>query len=170
MTVDPEDPALDARVARLCWYHTSTQPDWPSVNVDPAPRPIAESRMRMGGDEQVSIWAARQTAKALHVGRPQENPIQMELAAEASLVTDLAQHVVDRASYVSAVVREGWLIDPSDFVGDVALAQIRPPDVDVARYLKHHQHPDGLFLALGSGAIDSVEQVAVHFTAAWDDD
>ena len=70
----------------------------------------------------------------------------------------------------SVVVREGWLIDPSDFVGDVVLDEVCPPGVDVARYLNYHEDPGGLSLALGRGAIASVQQVAVPLPDACDND
>lgn len=51
VTVDPADPALDDdHVARLSWYHTSTHPDWPTKDFDPAADLIAETRQLMGGD------------------------------------------------------------------------------------------------------------------------
>ena len=69
VTVDPDDPALDDdRVATVSWYHTSTQPDWPTRDFDPAAVLTPETRMRMGGGEHVAAWAARQRAKALHIG------------------------------------------------------------------------------------------------------
>ncbi|MFF0041632.1 hypothetical protein ACFYRG_36305 [Streptomyces mirabilis] len=69
VTLDSCDPALDDdRVAQFSWYHTSTQADWPTRDFDPAAVLTPETRMRMGGGERVSAWAARQRAKALHVG------------------------------------------------------------------------------------------------------
>lgn len=68
----------------------------------------------------------------------------------------------------SIVVREGWLVDPSNFVGDVGLEEVCPPDVDVARYLNYHEDPGGLSLALGSAAIASVQRVAVPLPDTWD--
>jgi hypothetical protein len=63
------------------------------------------------------------------------------------------------------LAREGWLIDPSNFVGDVELAEVCPPGVDVARYLNYHEDPGGLSLALGRGAIAATRRVAVPVTA-----
>src|SRR5699024_2742462 len=69
VTVDAGDPALnDDLVAQFFWYHTSTQPDWPSRDFDPAADLTPGIRRMMGGDERVTAWAARQRAKALHVG------------------------------------------------------------------------------------------------------
>jgi hypothetical protein len=55
VTVDPADPALDDdRVTWLFWYHTSTQPDWPTKDFDPVARLTAETRLMMGGDRRVA--------------------------------------------------------------------------------------------------------------------
>ena len=170
VTVDPHDPALDDRVARFHWYHTSTQPDWPSENFDPAARLSAETRMRMGGDQQVSDWSARQRAKALHVGTYEAAVHNMLRRIRNQACLGSQFHLYRVHLKPSVVVREGWLIDASDFVGDVALAEVCPPGVDVARYLNYHEDPGGLSLALGRDAIDSVQQVAVPLTDAWDDD
>lgn len=56
----------------------------------------------------------------------------------------------------SVVVRDGWVVDPGGLVGDVALDEVCPPGVDVARYLNYHEDPGGLPLALGRDAIAGV--------------
>jgi hypothetical protein len=53
----------------------------------------------------------------------------------------------------SVTEREGWIVDPSNWLGDVVLAEVCPPGVDVARYLNYHEDPGGLSLALGRDAI-----------------
>lgn len=170
-TVDPDDPALDDDlVARLSWYHTSTHPDWPSRDFDPAAGLTAETRMRMGGDERVAAWAARQKAQALHVG-----------TYEAA-VHNMLRRMRDQADRGSpfylyrvrlrpdVVVREGWVIDPSDWLGHVVLAEVCSTGVDAARYLNYHEDPGGISLALGRDAIASVQQVEVPLLDAWDGD
>ncbi len=171
VTVDPDDPALDDdRVAGLFWYHTSTQPDWPTKNFHAAAVLTAETRQRMGGDRRVAAWEARQRAKTLHVG-----------TYEAA-VHNMLRRICDQADrgnqfYLyrvhlkpSVVVREDWLIDPSNFVGDVVLEEVCPPGVDIARYLNYHEDPGGLSLAVGRDAIAGVQRVAVPPAASWDDD
>lgn len=123
----------------------------------------------MGGDERVAAWAARQRAKALHVGT-------YEAAVHNMLrrIRDQADHGGQFYLYrvrlkPSVVVREGWLIDPSNFVGDVVLDEVCPPGIDVARYLNYHEDPGGLSLALGRDAIAGVQQVAVPLLDAWDE-
>lgn len=160
VTVDPEDPALDdSNIAQFSWYHTSTQPDWPTRDFDPAAVLTPETRMMMGGDQR---------PKALHVGT-------YEAAVHNMLrrMRDQADHGSQFHLYrvylkPSVVVREDWLIDPSNFVGDVVLDEVCPPGVDIARYLNYHEDPGGLSLALGREAIAGVQQVAVPLPDAWD--
>lgn len=171
VTVDPGDPALDDdQVARFSWYHTSTHPDWPARGFDPAAVLTLETRMRMGGAERVAEWAARQQAKALHVGTYE--------AAIHNMLRRIRDQA-DRGSHFylyrvhlkpSVITREGWLIDPSNFVGDVALDEACPSGVDVARYLNYHEDPGGLSLALGRDVIVSVQRVTVPLPDASDED
>ncbi|MGW2788081.1 hypothetical protein ACWC3X_44210 [Streptomyces populi] len=67
------------------------------------------------------------------------------------------------------MVRKGWLIDPGNFGGDVALADVCPPGVDVARYLNYHEDPGGLSQALGRNAIAHVQRLAVPPSGTWDE-
>lgn len=171
VTVDPRDPALDDRkVAQLSWYHTSTQRDWPTRDFDPAAGLTPETRMMMGGEQRVAAWAARQRGKALHVGT-YEAAVQNMLRR----IRDQADHGGQFYLYrvhlkPSVAVQQGWLIDPSNFAGDVVLDEVCPPGVDVARYLNYHEDPGGLSLALGRDAIANVQQVAVPLPEASNED
>lgn len=169
VTVDPDDLALnDDQIVRLFWYHTSTQPDWPTKDFDPAARLTPETRERMGGDHCVAEWVARQRAKALHVGT-YEAAVHNMLRRMRDQADSSSQFYLYRVHLKpTVVVRDGWLIDPSNFVGDVALHEICPPGTDVARYLNYHEDPGGLSLALGPGAIASVQRVAVPLLNACD--
>lgn len=69
VTVDSKDAALrDLDVPDLAWYHTTTQPDWPTPSFDLGARLTPETRLRMGGDRHVEGWVERQRSRALHVG------------------------------------------------------------------------------------------------------
>lgn len=172
VTVNPDDPALDVDlVAQVSWYHTSTQPDWPSKDFDPAAGLTSETRLGMGGDERVAAWVARQRAKALHVGT-YEAAVHNMLRRMARQADSGSQFYLYRVRLrPDVVVREGWVVDPSNCVGDVALDGVCPPGIDVARYLNYHEDPGGLSLALGRDAIASVQQVALplpdHGLAGW---
>lgn len=126
--------------------------------------------IRAGGDARVAEWAARQRAKALHVGT-YEAAIHNMLRRMRDQPDHGSQFYLYRVHLrPSVVVREGWLIDHRNFVGDVVLEEVCPPGVDVARYLNYHEDPGGLSLALGRRAITSVQQVAVPLTDAWNAD
>lgn len=70
---------------------------------------------------------------------------------------------------LSVVVRDAWLIDPSNFVGDVVLDEVCPAGIDVARYLNYHEDPGGISLALRRDPIASVQQVAIPLPGAGND-
>ncbi|BFO19634.1 hypothetical protein SHKM778_60220 [Streptomyces sp. KM77-8] len=144
VTLDSGDPALDdERVAQFSWYHTSTQPDWPTRHFDPAAVLTPETRRRMGGEQRVSAWAVRQRAKALHVGT-YEAAVHNMLRRIRDQADQRSQFYLYRVRLKpSVVVREGWLVDPSNFVGDVVLDEVCPPGVEVARYLNFHEDPEG---------------------------
>jgi hypothetical protein len=171
VTVDPDDLALDDdKIAQLAWYHTSTQPDWPTRDFDPAADLTPDARRMMGGDNRVAAWAARQRGKALHVGT-YESAVHNMLRRMRDQANHGSQFYLYRVLLMpSVVVREGWLIDPANFAGDVVLDEVCPPGVDVARYLNYHEDPGGLSLALGRDAIADVQQVAVPLPDACDDD
>ena len=162
VTVDPDDLALrDDRVSQLAWYHTSTQPDWPARDFDPAGKLTKQTRQMMGGDDRVAQWADRQRAKALHVGT-YETAVHNMLRRIDDQADHGSQFYLYRVYLKHAIaVRQGWLIDPSNFVGDVALDEVCPPGVDVARYLNYHEDPGGLSLALGRGVVAATQRVTI---------
>lgn len=170
VTIDPGDPALsDDNVAKLIWYHTSTQPDWPARDFDPAAELTEETRQRMGGDDPVARWTERQRAKALHVGT-YEAAIHNMLRRIDDQADQGAQFYLYRVRlFPTITVRKGWLIDPSNFVGDVVLNEVCPPGIDVARYLNYHEDPGALSLALGGTAIASTQQIAIPLSSNDDD-
>jgi hypothetical protein len=171
VTVDPDDPTLDDdRVATVSWYHTSTQPDWPTRDCNLAADPTPETRMMMSGDEPVAASAARRRGKALHIGTYEAAVHNMLRRIRNQADWGNQFHLYRVHLYPSVVVREDWLIDPSDFLGDVVLDEVCPPGVDVARYLNYHEDPGGLSLALGREAIAGVQQVPVPLPDAWDAD
>ncbi|WP_406442616.1 hypothetical protein OHB00_40695 [Streptomyces sp. NBC_00631] len=169
VTLDSGDPALDDdRVAQFSWYHTSTQPDWPTRDFDPAAVLTPKTRRMMGGEQRVAEWAARQRAKALHVGT-YEAAVHNMLRRIRNQADQRSQFSLYRVRLKpSVVVRKEWLVDPSNFVGDVGLDEVCPPGVDLARYLNYHEDPGGLSLALGRNAIASVQRIAVPLPDTWD--
>lgn len=165
VAVDPDDVALDRDlVSSLFWYHSSTHQDWPRVDFDPAAdldSATRERQRKMLSERRLSSWAARQRAKALHVGS-YEAAIHNMLRRVADQGDRHNQfHLFRVRLKPSVIVREDWLIDPTNFVGDVELDDVRPPGIDVARYLNRHEDPGSLSLALGRDSIESVQQITV---------
>jgi hypothetical protein len=169
VTVDPDDLALtDEKVSQLAWYHTSTQVDWPTNDFDPAVKLTPQTRQMMGGDYRVARWAERQRSKALHVGT-YEAAVHNMLRRIHDQADHGSQFHLYRVHLKSTVtVRAGWLVDPSNFVGDVVLDEVCPPGIDVTRYLNYHEDPGGLSLALGRAAIACTQQIAVPLRWAED--
>lgn len=161
-TVAPDDPTLDSqRVPHLAWYHTSTQPDWPTKNFDPAAELTTQTVQMMGGEDHVRKWAAKQRAKALHVGT-YEAAVHNMLRRIHDQADSSRQFYLYRVHLEpSVIVREDWLIDPSNLAGDVILADVCPPGIDAARYLNCHEDPGGLSLALGREAILSTQRLSI---------
>ncbi|MEU1165881.1 hypothetical protein ABZ372_37830 [Streptomyces sp. NPDC005921] len=169
VTLDSGDPALDDdRIAQFSWYHSSAQPHWPTRDFDPAAVLTPKTRRVMGREQRVAAWVARQRAKALHVGTYE--------AAVHNMLRRIRDQADQRSPFFlcrvrlkpSVVVREGWLVDPGDFVGDTVLDEVCPPCVDVARYWNYYEDPGGLSLALGRDAIASVQRIAVPLPDTWD--
>jgi hypothetical protein len=171
VTVDPADPALDSdSVLRMFWYHTSTQPDWPAKDFDPEAQLTDETRWLMGGDRQVAEWAERQRGKALHVGTYEAAIHNMLRRINDQSDGDSQFYLYRVRLKPTTVVREDWVIDPSNFAGDVILREVCHPGDDAARYLNYHEDPGGLSLALGRDAIADVQQVTIPAPDAYDID
>ena len=115
----------------------------------------------MGGDKPVAEWAERQRSKALHVGTYEAAVHNMlrRINDEGDRGKQFYLYRVHLRPTV--IVREGWIIDPSNFVGDVALNEVCPPGIDVSRYLNYHEDPGGISLALGRSAIDYIQQLEI---------
>ncbi|WP_162819250.1 hypothetical protein, partial [Leifsonia aquatica] len=162
MTVDPKDAALhDMDVPNLTWYHTATQPNWPTPSFDPGALLTPETRLRMGGDGHVQGWVERQRSQALHVGTYEAAVHNMFRRIEDQADHGNQFYLYRVHLHPTVTVREGWLIDPSNFAGDVVLNEVCPPGVDVTRYLNYHEDPGSVSLALGRQAISRTQQIAI---------
>lgn len=160
LVTDPAEPALDNdQVLRLSWWHTSTEPHWPSADFDPLARLSINTRQRMGGEEAAQGWAIRQRLKALHVGT-------YEAAVQNMMRRMERQGDANRKFYLyrvrlrpDLVVAPGYKEEFVNLVGDVALSVACPPGVGATRYLNTHEDPGGISLALGRGAIEAVQVI-----------
>ncbi|MEK6311551.1 MAG: hypothetical protein V4737_13320 [Curtobacterium sp.] len=159
---DPTDPVLDdAYARRVFWYHTSTHPDWPAKDFDPAAALTPETRLRMGGDARVAAWAKRQRTIALHVGT-YEAAIQNMLRRKGDQGDRDSQFYLYRVRLrPSLTMRPGWIVDSSDGFGDVTFARVCPDGEDAARYANEHEDPGALSVALHRGAIKEVQRIEI---------
>lgn len=157
-TIREDDPALDVSVAkRLTWYHTSTRPDWPTA-IDFAATLEEDTQRRMGS---VSRWAERQANKALHVGT-YESAIHNMLRRLRDQPDQGNQFYVYRVHLNPEVVMHAeWITDPSNWLGDVWLDEICPPEAEAVRYVNFHEDPGGLSLAIKPSAIRATQRLAI---------
>lgn len=169
VTVDPHDAALDdSNVAQAAWYHTSTHPDWPTKEFNPARSISNECQGLMGGKLVVDQWVSRQRGKALHIGT-YEAAIHNMLRRISGQNDGSRQFWLYRVHLKPGIrLRPGWITDPGDWVGDVPLTTVCPPGVDATRYLNRSEDPGGISLALGPTAIASTQQIQVPIPAATD--
>jgi len=152
---DAADPVLDDQFAtEATWYHSSTRRNWPSP-IDFTADLTQETLERMGGKDSVARWACRQGDKALHVGTYE------------SAIHNMLRRIDDqgdegRQFYLYAVrlrmdvtFLPGSTKDPSNWLGDVWLDEIAPPEVDAVRYVNVHEDPGGVSVAVRPKAISS---------------
>ena len=165
-TVRADDPALDLGAAKqLAWYHTSTHLNWPpTINFAATLDPVTKRRM---GD--VDQWARRQAAKALHVGT-YESAIHNMLRR----LSDQADHGNQFYLYrvhlkPETVMHPEWVVDPSNWLGDVHLDEICPPEVEALRYVNYHEDPGGLSVAIHPKAVGATRCIGIPLTVAADD-
>jgi hypothetical protein len=159
---DPTDPVLDdAYARRVFWYHTSTHPDWPAKDFDPAANLTAETRSMMGGEARVAAWAARQRAKALHVGTYEAAVHNMLRRMDDQGDRDNQFYLYRVQLRPTLTIRPGSIVDSSDGFGDVSLARVCPSGEDAARYANEHEDPGAISLALHRGAIAEVQRIAI---------
>ena len=161
VTVDLDEPALDDNlVHQFDWYHTSVSANWPATP-DFATHLTDETKLMMGGDEAAARWAERQATKALHLGT-YEAAIHNMLRRADSQGGRSAQFYLYRVRVDStAPIAPGWVIDPSNFVGDVQLDDYVEPGISILRYVNYHEDPGGISLAIRPDVVAAAQQLAI---------
>ena len=161
-----DDPSYDdSKVRDTYWYHTSTQANWPDRAFDPTARltDITKQRMQNIGTDGRALerWAKGQMAKALHLGT-------YEAAIENMLRRMTDQDGADDQFYLyrvrlsrNAVIEPGVHTEPTNFVGDVQLAEVWAPRVDTFRYVNTHEDPSSVSLSVTLHAIQAVQGIPV---------
>lgn len=163
--VDPDEPMHDdAAVRSACWYHSSTHDNWPDRNFDPAADLTDDTKQRMEaatGPGAVERWAARQRAKALHIGT-------YEAAIESMFRRMRDQADSDSQFYLyrvelepDCVIEPGVHKEPTNWVGDAYLSEVCSAGATVFRYLNVHEDKSNVSLAIDVHAIRGVQRVAI---------
>lgn len=162
---EPDDPAPDdSLVPKLSWWHTSTYEDWPSPDFNPAARLTDLARQRMG-EPMIARWVGSQRAKALHVGT-YESAIHNMLRRMRDQPEAGRRFFLYRVQLRADVtILGGCHEEPGDWLGDVPLTKVCPSELDVFRYENQHEDKGSISLALGRGAIQSVQQLALPVAA-----
>lgn len=161
VTVADGDPALnDDLVREFFWYHTTTESDWPAP-IDFASRLEERTQQIMGGEERVAAWALRQSTKALHLGT-YESAVHNMLRRMVDHHDRGKQFFLFRVQLRAGVdLSSGWVIDPSNFMGDVDIDESFSPGTEVGRYVNYHEDPGGLSLAIHPAAIGVTQRIEV---------
>jgi hypothetical protein len=161
-----DDPSFDdSLVRKIHWYHTSTHANWPDRTFDPSAglTEITKRRMRNIGpdDRALERWAESQKTKALHVGT-YEAAIENMLRRMNRQDGAEDQFFLYRVRLKSNVVIEsGVHAEPTNFVGDVQLAEIVAPGIDAYRYVNTHEDPSSVSLAISLNAIQAVQSIPI---------
>lgn len=158
---DQNDPALDDEaVARFAWYHTSTEPDWPSS--DYARRFVEDmeqdDHQPLNRDHYVSLH----TTKALHLGT-------YETAVENMLRRMHDEHDGGSQFYLYRVairllpgkINSGHRDENHDDAAQLAISDLDRDGLDAVRYLNVHEGTGVLSLAVRPEAIEAVQRIAI---------
>lgn len=167
--VHASDPALDDGVAtQLAWYHTSTHLDWPPT-IDFAGSLNDDTRQLMGGDEAVNRWSDRQATKALHIGTYESAIHNMLRRIDDQGDQDKQFYLYRVHLKPGVIIRPGWIADPSNWLGDVDLDKIGPPEVEAVRYVNFHEDPGGVSVAIRRSAVGATQCLAIPLPIEDDD-
>ncbi|MFZ1285964.1 MAG: hypothetical protein WAR57_02875 [Candidatus Phosphoribacter sp.] len=152
----------DAAIREFSWYHSSTQENWPDKSFDPAAELTDLTKQRMKGmGLSVEGWAARQKAKALHVGT-YEAAIENVFRRMDDQSGSLEQFYLYRVQLSpDCRIEPGVHLEPTDFVGNAHLADVCAPGTTVLRYVNVHEDPSSVSLALEPDAIHAVQRIQI---------
>ena len=164
---DASDPVLDdQRACRFAWYHTSTDPGWPS-GAHPMPPPAADLLAGMMPPEDARSTRHTYETQALHLGI-YETAIEVMLRRMRDQDDSGAQFYLYRV----ALRRHGVIIEPGwrdENLEEVAqITQSALGRADAIRYLNVRESPGSISLAVRPGAIGSVQRISlpVHVVEA----
>lgn len=161
-----DDPSYDdSKVRDMSWYHTSTQASWPDRSFDPTAHLTDLTRRRMqsiGTDGRaLERWAKSQMTKALHLGTYEAAIENMFRRMADQGCADDQFHLYRVRLSRNAVIEPGVDTEPTNFVGDVLMAEVCAPGVDIFRYVNTHEDPSSVSLAVTLNAIQAVQGIRI---------
>lgn len=152
------------------WFHTSTQPDWPSNKWDPTSAWNAESfeRMeRMCGAGSTERWRTKQLMKCLHVGTLTSALENMGRRRRNQADGDSVFWLYRVKLSHEVLVRTDEISDPGGMVGVVWPDDVMRLSESIAKYTNGHEDRGSVSLVLRRRAIAAVQRV--HVSAEYDD-
>lgn len=158
---DPNDPALnDDALSTFAWYHTSTQPDWPSPNFSTDFVAGLDQRDLLMPSREAFI--AEHTSKALHVGT-------YEAAIENMLrrMNDELDSHSPFYLYRVALNLESGKINPAfrdenhEIASDISTLELDDDGLCAVRYLNVREAIGTLSLAVAPTVIRAVQRIAL---------
>lgn len=163
--VDPDEPMRDdAALRSVYWYHSSTHENWPDRDFNPASDLTDVTKQRMeatSGQGAVDRWAARQKAKALHIGS-YEAAIESMFRRMRDQADSHSQFYLYRVELEpDCVIEPGVHQEPTNWVGDAYLSEVCSADTTVFRYVNVHEDKSSVSLAVGARAIRAVQRIAI---------
>ena len=159
---DRDDPALDNdAVASFAWYHTSTDPDWPSP--DYARRFVED--MEQSQHHLVmsrELYNSDHTTKALHLGT-YETAIENMLRRMDDEDDGGSQFYLYRVALRldPARINAGYRDENHEEAAQLAISDLDRDELDAVRYLNVHEGTGVLSLAVRPEIIDAVQRIRI---------
>ncbi|QDE35578.1 hypothetical protein FIV50_12755 [Microbacterium foliorum] len=159
---DEDDAALGSSdLNSFAWYHTSTQPDWPSQkyaeqfaeDVRWTDRPFGPTR---------ESFIASQTSKALHVGT-YEAAIENMLRRMDDQDDGASQFYLYRVALRldSNLLNPGFRDENHEVASDISVHELDEGDLSAVRYLNVREAVGTLSLAIRPRSVAAVQRIAI---------
>ncbi|GAA0993285.1 hypothetical protein GCM10009563_08940 [Subtercola frigoramans] len=159
---DRDDPALDNdAVASFTWYHTSTDPDWPSP--DYARRFVEELEQHQHHlIMSRELYISDHTTKALHLGT-YETAIENMLRRMDDEDDGGSQFYLYRVALRldPARINAGYRDENHEEAAQLTISDLDSEELDAVRYLNVHEGTGVLSLAVRPEIIDAVQRVRI---------
>jgi hypothetical protein len=164
---DPDDRAFDnGQINTLAWYHTSTQPDWPSTNYASERRAaLLRAAARVIPADRVDAFVERQLGQTLHVGT-YEAAIENMLRRMDDQDDGASQFYLHRVALAIDPhrVNEGYRDENHEAAAQLTTIDLRQSGLDAVRYLNVRESAGSLSLAVLPETIACVQTASLPVT------